>query len=113
MWLERLKVIAVLAGLIGFVAMLISVAWADRSAKKAIARGEDPKFSWAWFIFYLYLLAQGASLVLKEWINERHHDSPLWVNYSFKALAVLLLAIAITRLSNQIKWFVYLRRNRE
>jgi hypothetical protein len=52
MWLERLKVIAVLAGLIGFVAMLISVARADRSAKKALARREDPKFSRAWFIFY-------------------------------------------------------------
>ena len=113
MWLERLKVIAVVAGLVGFVAMLIGVAWADRSAKRALARGEDPKFSWAWSIFCLYLLAQGASLVFKEWINERHQNSPLWINYSFKALAVLLLAFAITLLSNQIKWFVYLRRSRE
>jgi uncharacterized membrane protein len=112
MWLERLKIIAVVAGLVGFVAMLISVAWADRSAKKALARGEDPKFSWAWSIFCLYLLAQGASLVWKEWIQERHHNSALWVNYSFKALAVLLLAVALTRLSNQIQWFMYLRRNR-
>ncbi len=113
MWLERLKLIAVVAALVGFVAMFISVAWADRSAKKALARGEEPKFSWAWSIFCLYLLAQGASLVWKEWIQERHHDSALWVNYSAKAFAVLLLALALSRLSNQIQWYVYLRRNRE
>ncbi len=39
MWLEKLKVIAVLAGLVGFIAMLISVACAYRSAKKGLARG--------------------------------------------------------------------------
>ena len=36
MWLERLKVEAAVLALVGFVAMLLGIAWADRAEKKRI-----------------------------------------------------------------------------
>ena len=75
-----MKVAAVVLALVGFVAMLLGIAWADRSAKKRIAKGKEPQFSWAWFIFSIYLLAQGVSQFISECIRESHKKQGAWAN---------------------------------
>ncbi|HLL72279.1 MAG TPA: hypothetical protein VK363_12635 [Pyrinomonadaceae bacterium] len=113
MWLERLKVAAVVLALVGFVAMLLGIAWADRAERKRIAEGQEPKFSWAWFIFSIYLLAQGVSKFISECIRESHKAQGAWANYLWQGAAILLLAIGITFFAEQIKWLIYIRRHKE
>ena len=110
MWLERLKVAAVVLALVGFVAMLLGIAWADRAAKKRIAEGKEPEFSWAWFIFSIYTLAQGVSKFISECIRGSHRDQGAWANYAWQGAAILLLAIGITFFTNQIKWLIHIIR---
>jgi hypothetical protein len=107
---ERLKLIAVIAGLIGFVAMLLGIAWADRVAKREIAQGREPRFSWAWFIFSLYLLAQGASSVLNAWVYEKYAAQGFWSDFIWKTLSAILLGVAIPNFLNHVRWLIYSRR---
>lgn len=113
MWLERLKVAAVVLALVGFVAMLLGIAWAERKAKKRLAKGQEPKFSWAWFIFSVYLLAQGAHRFINECIREIHKEQGAWANYAWQGAAIFLLALGITFFTNQIKWLIDTRRHRQ
>ena len=109
--MERLKLIAVIAGLVGFVAMLLGIAWADRVAKREIAQGREPKFSWAWFIFSIYLLGQGVSSVLNAWVNEKHANQGLMADFMWKALSAILLGVAIPNFLNHVRWLIYSRRH--
>ena len=98
--------------MVGFFAMLILAARAKRKANLEMAEGRAPKFSWPLFIFSIYFLAQGVYAFVQECLLERHSNKGFWVNYLFQGLAVLLLAVGITALSNQIKWLVqFLRRH--
>lgn len=104
---ESLKVILAITGLVGFVAMFAGVALAHRKAKRAIDQGREPSFSWARLIFSIYIFAQGAYLFVSECFYERHRDEGVFVNYLFQSLAILLLAVGITVLSNQVRWLIY------
>ena len=108
-----MKVAAVVLALVGFVAMLLGIAWADRAAKKRIAEGQEPKFGWAWFIFSIYLLAQGVSKLISECIRESHKAEGAWANYLWQGTAILLLALGITFFTEQIKWLIHIRRREE
>jgi hypothetical protein len=107
---EEFKVILTIAGLFGFIAMLIGVARADRRIKRAIAESREPGFSWARFMFSIYIFAQGVYVFVRECLLERHSTQGVWVNYFFQALGILLLAVGITAFSNQVKWLLYSRR---
>ena len=109
---EELKATLAIAGLVSFIAILIGVARANRKAKRAIAQGDAPSFSWAWFIFSLYIFAQGIYAFISECILEGHSSKGPWVNYSFQVLAILLLAVAITAASNQTRWLIYVLQRR-
>lgn len=113
MWPDWLIAALVIGGLIGFAALLISVAWADRKAKRDVAEGREPGFSWAWLILSLLFLARGADLFIKECINQRHQDAGSFANLTWQGLAILLLAVGITAFVNQIKWLIYTRRNKQ
>ncbi len=93
--------------------MLIGVAWADRKAKRAIAEGKEPRFSWAWFIFSLYALGQGVKLFIEECIYEKHKDSGTVVYLLLQGLAILALAAGITALINHVRWLKYTRGARK
>ena len=110
--IENLKLILGIAGLLGFVAMLIGLAVANRRARREIAAGRELSFSWARFLFSIYLFAQGGYAFVNECLYERHSDKGVYVNYLFQSLSVLLLAIGITALSNQVRWLVYSLRGR-
>lgn len=56
--------------------MLLGVAWADRKAKRDVAEGKEPGFSWAWLIFSIYILGQGVSLFIQECIYEKQIKMP-------------------------------------
>jgi hypothetical protein len=113
MWPDWLIMALVIAGLTGFAAMLVGVAWADRKAKRAITEGKEPGFSWAWFIFSVYALAQGAKLFIEECIYERHKESGTAAYVFWQGLGVLVLAAGITAFVNQVKWFIYTRGRRK
>ena len=102
-----------IGGLVGFVAMLLGVAWADRKAKRAIAEGKEPGFSWAWFIFSIYILAQGAHSFIKECIYQEHENTGATANLIWQGLAIVLLAVGITFFTNQVKWLIHIRMNRQ
>jgi hypothetical protein len=104
--------ILVIGGLIGFAAMLIGVAGADRKAKRAIAEGKEPGFSWAWLIFSLFILARGVALFIQECIYERHKGDGTLAHFIWQGAAVLLLAVGIAASINHIRWLIYTRRNR-
>ena len=110
--LERLKVVLALAGLIGFIAMLIWVARADRQARRALAEGSVPRFSWASFIFSIYIFAQGIYSFIRECLLETHSNRGIWVNYLFQFLAILVLAVGTTAVSNHVRWLVNIRQRR-
>lgn len=93
--------------------MLIGVAWADRKAKRAIAEGEEPSFSWAWFILSIYVLAKGVSLFIRECIYEKHKDDGAFADFMWQGAAILLLALGCAAFSNQVRWLIYIYRNRE
>ena len=109
---ETLKVILAITGLLAFVAMLVGIVLAERRARREIAAGRELSFSWARFLFSIYIFAQGVYLFVNECIYERHSDKGVYVNYLFQCLSVLLLAVGITALSNQIRWLVYSLRGR-
>ena len=111
MWSGWLISILLFGGLVSFVAMLIGVAWADRKAKRAIAEGREPGFSWAWFIFSIYLLAQGLDKFIQECIYDRHKDDGALAHLIWQGLAILLLAVGITAFTNHVRWLIYTRRN--
>ena len=113
MWRDWLIGILAIGGLIGFVAMLLGIAWADRKAKRAIAEGKEPSFSWAWFIFSIYILAQGVDKFIRECIYEKHKDNGAFANFMWQGIAILLLAVGITAFTNQVRWLIYTRRNRQ
>ena len=113
MWLDWLTGILIIGSLVGFVAMLLGLAWANRRAKQAIAEGREPKFSWAWFIFSIYLLASGIRTYYRECFIEQHKDQEVWVDMLGKGLGIVLLAVGITFFTNQVQWFIHTRRNRE
>ena len=110
--LEKFKLVLAIAGLVGFVAMLVGVARADRKVKRAIAEGRQPSFSWAWFIFSIYIFAQGIYAFVRECLLEKHSPKGIWVNYLFQGLAILLLAVGITAVSNQVRWLLYTLQRR-
>ena len=105
---EKVKVILSVAALVAFIAMLIGVGRASRNARRNIAEGEAPNFSWAWFFFSVYLFAQGVYAFVQECLLERHIVKGVWTNYAFQSLAILLLAVGITALSNQVKWLLHI-----
>jgi hypothetical protein len=113
MWPGWLITALLIAGLIGFAAMLIGVAWADRKAKRAIAEGKEPGFSWAWFIFSIYALAQGGKLFIEECIYEKHKASGAVAYFALQGLGILALAAGITAFINQVRWLIYTRRRRK
>ena len=113
MWSDWLIGALLIGGLIGFAAMLIGVAWADRKAKRAIAEGKEPGFSWAWFVFSIYALAQGAKLFIEECIYEKHKSSGTVTYIALQGLGVLALAAGITAFSNQVRWLIYTRSRRK
>ena len=110
--LEGLKTTLAIAGLVSFIALLIGVARANRKAKRAIADRNAPSFSWAWFVFSLYIFVQGIYAFVTECLLERHSLKGAWVNYSFQGLAILLLAIGITSVSNQMRWLFFVLQRR-
>lgn len=110
MCVERLKLFAVVAGLAGFVSMLLGIAWADRKAKRAMAQGVEPKFSWAWFFFSIYLLAQGVLSVLQAWVYEEYKDQGFWTDFIWKALSAFVLGVAIPNFINHVRWLSHSRR---
>jgi hypothetical protein len=110
--LEKFKVVLAIAGLVGFIAMLAGVSRADRRVKRAIAEGHPPSFSWAWFIFSVYIFAQGIYAFVRECLLEKHSIKGVWVNYLFQGLAILLLAVGITAVSNQVRWLLYILQRR-
>jgi hypothetical protein len=110
--LEKFNLILAIAGLVGFIAMLAGVARADRKVKRAIAEGHPPSFSWAWFIFSIYIFAQGIYAFVRECLLEKHGIKGIWVNYLFQGLAILLLAVGITAVSNQVRWLLYILQRR-
>jgi hypothetical protein len=103
----------VIGGLIGFVAMILGVANADRKAKRAIAEGKEPGFSWAWAILSIFLLARGIDLFIKECIYEKHKDDGTLANFIWQGVAILFLAAGIATFTNHIRWFLYTHRNRK
>lgn len=109
---ESLKVILAIAGLLGFIAMLVGIVMANRRARRESAAGRELSFSWARFIFSIYIFAQGVYLFVLECLYERHSDKGVFVNYLFQCMSVLLLAVGITALSNQVRWLVYSLRGR-
>ena len=109
---EKFKLVLAVAGLLGFIAMLAGVARANRKIRRAIAEGHRPSFSWAWFIFSIYIFAQGIYAFVRECLLEKHSTKGIWVNYSFQGLAMLLLAVGITAVSNQVRWLLYTLRRR-
>lgn len=111
--MEKLKLILGIAGLVGFIAMLIGVALAKRKADRAIAAGRTPGFSWVILIFSIYIFAQGVSVFVNECLFERHSSKGVWINYLFQGLAILLLAVGISGLSNQVRWLVYVLKRRD
>jgi len=112
-WQEWLIDVLVLSGLVGFIALLIGVARAHRKAKRAIAEGKQPAFSWALFIFSIYILAQGLRLFIQECIYEKHKTSGTVANLMWQGAGMLLLAVGLTAFTNQLRWLVYIRRNRQ
>lgn len=82
--LEKFKLVLAIAGLVGFIAMLAGVARANRKIKRAMAEGHQPGFSWAWFIFSIYIFAQGIYAVVRECLLEKHSTNGIWVNYFFQ-----------------------------
>ena len=109
---ETLRVILAITGLLAFVAMLVGIVLAERRARREIAAGRELSFSWARFLFSIYIFAQGVYLFVLECLFERHSDKGVYVNYLFQCMSVLLLAIGITALSNQVRWLVYSLRGR-
>ena len=113
MWPDWLIGALVVGGLIGFAAMIAGAAWADRKAKRDVAEGKEPRFSWAWFFFNIYYLAQGTKLFIEECIYERHKGSGPVVFFLLQALAVLALSFGIPAFINQMRWLIYTRGKRK